>query len=480
MRRHLVRRTTVIMVGLVGFLAGIGLGKKYAFVNGVIVLISVAALLLTARNLNLTTLAACLIFGLLCGLLRGGMYAKQLAPYQSFYGKNAVVELTATTDGTYNQTGQLSFDADNLDFKQPVTGRMLGKIKVETIGLTAVFRGDRLQASGKIYPSGGARQGAIKFASARVLNRDTGWINKMRLTFVSGMQNALPEPHASFGLGLLIGQRSTLSEDVTTQLSVVGLTHIIAVSGYNLTIIVDFVRNKLGKRSKFQILVLSLSLIVSFLLITGFSASIVRAAIVSGLGLGAWYYGRTFRPLLLLLLVAALTAGWYPVYLWSDVGWYLSFLAFYGVLILAPLVIKRFWRREPRGIMPIVIESACALIMTAPLVLYIFQQASLIALPANMLIVPLVPFAMFFVFVSGVSGMLVPRLAGWLAWPAKLLLGYILELVELLSRVPHALVKASLSLPAMIAIYGCVAGVCGLLWVKTKQRYGIITDTKTE
>ena len=95
---------------------------------------------------------------------------------------------------------------------------------------------------------------------------------------------------------------------INTQLAAVGLTHIIAVSGYNLTIIIRAMRRLLTKRSKYQSTLLSFGLIAVFLLVTGFSASIVRAAIVSGLSLIAWYYGRAFRPLLLILLSAVITA----------------------------------------------------------------------------------------------------------------------------------------------------------------------------
>src|SRR3954470_8823983 len=103
----------------------------------------------------------------------------------------------------------------------------------------------------------------------------------------------------------------------------VGLTHIIAVSGYNLTIILHASRRVLGKRSKRMSTFLSLSLIVVFLLLAGASASIVRAAIVSVLSIWASYYGRGFKPLNLLALTAAITALANPVYVWSDLSWYL-------------------------------------------------------------------------------------------------------------------------------------------------------------
>ncbi len=85
------------------------------------------------------------------------------------------------------------------------------------------------------------------------------------------------------------------------------------------------VRRALRGRSKYQTTAISLMLIGSFLLITGFSASIVRAAIVSVLSLGTWYYGRNFRPILIIALAAAMTAGWNPLYIWSDY-WLVSIL----------------------------------------------------------------------------------------------------------------------------------------------------------
>src|SRR5205807_2186671 len=104
------------------------------------------------------------------------------------------------------------------------------------------------------------------------------------------------------------------------------------VSGYNLTIIIRGL-NRLKLGSKYQRLILSLAFIAFFVLVTGFSASIVRAAIVSTLSLWAWFYGRKIRAVLLIAFTAALTGLINPFYIWGDLGWYLSFLAFFGVLI---------------------------------------------------------------------------------------------------------------------------------------------------
>lgn len=98
---------------------------------------------------------------------------------------------------------------------------------------------------------------------------------------------SLPEPLASIALGLLVGQRNTLPANLTQALLMVGLTHIIAVSGYNLTILLQAARKLLGDHSKVLSTAAALVLVFGFLLVAGASASIVRAAVISILGLSA-------------------------------------------------------------------------------------------------------------------------------------------------------------------------------------------------
>lgn len=465
-----------MMVACAAFLVGLALARMgLAFHNTWLALaltISVVAL----PRLKAAAVLSAVVLGLTLGALRGSAFLERLQPYQELSQQRVELQAVAETDGVYDDRGQLTFDASQVQLLQPDQANLPGRIKLAGFGVPAVFRGDQVRAEGKLFLTRGSRQASVGFADITVVGRSNSPVETVRHDFVAGMATALPEPHASFGLGLLIGQRSTLPENVTAALSAVGLTHIIAVSGYNLTIIVRAVRRFGRQRSKYQITILSVVLIGAFLLVTGFSASIVRAAIVSGLGLAAWYYGRTFRPLLILLITAALTAGWYPLYLWSDIGWHLSFLAFYGVLVLAPLIVRRLGLTKPKPLTMLLMESFCAQLMTFPLILYIFQEFSAVALLSNLLVVPFVPLAMLLSLVAGLAGMLVPTLAGIIAWPAQLLLTYILDIAQLLARLPHALIPATLSLPSMVLMYSAVAFVSLVLWRKTLTRHATITD----
>jgi len=419
--------------------------------------------------------AVTLIFlTLLCfgvGWWRGSEYMHKLAVHQSLHYQKVMLIGRATEEAVYGQRYQLEFSLDKVQVIAPQMTPLTGSVMVRGFGEPAVYRGDIVKVTGKLFPTRGNNLGSIGFAELEVVQRDNFWLNNLRREFAAGMQSALPEPAASFALGLLIGQRSTLPEDTSEQLRHVGLTHIIAVSGYNLTIIVLACRRLLAKRSKFQATAACLALIGLFLLITGSAPPIVRAAIVSLIGIAAWYYGHNIRPLVLLLVAATITVAANPVYLWSSVSWWLSFLAFFGVLVLAPLITKRIiGDKEPKMLIGILIESACASILVLPYILYIFGETSVLSLPANLLVIPFIPFAMLLGLFAGLAGMLTPVLAGWIAWPAKMLLTYILDVAGLLARIPNAFVEnIGFLLAYMIFSYVVIAFFCLILWHKTRE-----------
>lgn len=480
MRRKLhFRRTTLLVGGLGACLIGLGLARTKVAMPWFVPLSFGFISAVHSKKKNLAALTSFILFGLALGWWRGVGFLPKLAVYTSLHNQKVELVGRAITDGVYGDRRQLEFELTDVTLLLPEQTKLVGTITVRGFGVPAVYRGDTLRVAGKLYQTRGSKQASISFADMAVLRRGTSVVDRLRLKFVAGLQTALPEPQASLGLGLLVGQRSTLPEEISEQLSVVGLTHIVAVSGYNLTILVQLALALLGKRSKYQTLMTALLLIITFLLLTGLSASIVRAAIVSGLSLLSWYYGRKVKPVLLILLAATGTALWYPPYLWSDIGWYLSFLAFFGVLVLTPLVVERRYgvKQKPHPLGMVLFESIAALLMTAPLIMYIFGQFSLIAFIANILVVPIVPIAMLLSAIAGVAGIVVPILSGWVSWPATLLLTYILDVVAVLHHVPGAVAKVIVDLPRIISMYAIIVFVCVLLWRKNRSQR-IITETK--
>lgn len=448
------RRTTLITIFCLSVLAGIGLARKTSLVPNFWLWI-LLPLLALPRKRHLAYLFTVVFVGLGLGLWRGGQFMQNVYQLQGLSGQKVSVEATATADAVYSSKSQIDFTANKIMLITPGSKPLSGSFKISGFGVPMVYRGDRVRVTGKLFPMRGSNQGRIAYAQLTVLSQADNSINNLTRRFNAGMESVLPEPMASFGLGLLIGQRSTLPQQITDALTAVGLVHIVAVSGYNLTIIVRGVgRLKLG--SKYQKLILSLALIIGFVLVTGFSASIVRAAIVSGLGLWAWFYGRQFKPLVLISFAAAVTGLWNPFYVWGDLSWYLSFLAFFGVLVIAPVISARFFKKAPKLLTMVLLETLSAELMTLPLILMTFGQLSIISLIANVLVVPLVPLAMLLSAIAGTAGAFIPQFGGWFALPARLLLTYMLDIVHLLASLPSVLIHRSISLKYMLGLYSIV------------------------
>ncbi len=457
-----VRQATLIIVGCLAALAGLGLARKVHLILPIWPLLLVTFCLLLLRPKNVACLILMAFLGLSLGLWRGGLFMDRLGQLNRLTDQKVTIQATATSDAIYAKQSQIQFTVNHVKLSSPRREALAGNFKISGFGVPIVYRGDRVQISGKLYPSRGANQATIAYAQLRRLGQDDSWLNRLTRRFTAGLQTALPEPQASFGLGLLIGQRTTLPQEILNQLALVGLVHIVAVSGYNVTILARAVaRLKLG--SKYQQLVLSLTLIAAFVLVTGFSASIVRAALVSLLSLWAWFYGRKVQPVVLIAFAAALTGLLNPFYVWSDLGWYLSFLAFFGVLVIAPIIVKRLFKRQPKNLTMVLVETFSAEVMTLPLIMVSFGQLSLIALVANLLVLPLVPWAMLLATVAGLAGWAAPALAGWLAWPARLLLTYMLDVAHWFANLPAVIVHKTIGLDIMLSFYGLVLVVI-LIW----------------
>jgi competence protein ComEC len=408
----------------------------------------------------------------------------KLDAYRPYYGHALTLRVRAVQDGVYGSRSQMSFDGQ--DIRLTGSKKLAGKVAVSGFGSNAIFQGDEVAVTGKLRPGYGAKQATLSFAKITVIKHHNSLIAEIRRKFAAGMQTALPEPLGSFAMGLLIGQRATLPASVKQDLLMVGLTHIIAVSGYNLTIMLHASKKLFAKQSKRLTTWFSLILIMVFLLLAGSSASIVRAAIVSTISIATSYYGRSINPLNLISLAAVITAYANPFYVWSDISWYLSFLAFFGVMVLAPLISERLPLNKKASakksiLVAVGIESISAEAMSLPIVLFTFGQMSFIGLPANMLVVALVPLAMLLSTIAGLAGMLAPQLAGWAAWPAKLLLSYMLDISHVLSGLPHVFAEnVGLPLAEMLLWYAGIAILISALWYKTKTRSAIITDITDE
>lgn len=440
------QRVTIITITTAAFLIGLWLG--HLGIKSGAQLLAASLLGLTLALPRRTRLLGLMMIALALGVIRTARSDLAYSNITNQYGHKVTLVGQVSDDPAISDKGYTKFTVGNLS----QNGHTLaGSLDVITTN-SHLQRGYKVSLTGKLGPTIGSRQGSM-FATVVVISSQQDWLELWRQRFIAGIRNALPPPLSDFALGLLIGARSLLPKDLQTQLTLVGLSHLVAVSGYNLTILVTAIDRPLRRLSKYLATAGSLWLILGFMLVSGFSASVVRAAVVAGLALITRHYGRKPHPLTLIALAATATAFYRPEYLWADVGWQLSFLAFFGIMVLAPAIQARF---RPNWLTAIVTESLAAQILTLPLIAIVFNQLSLIAPLANLIILPLVPLAMLCAFVAGLAGMLAPAIAGWLSWPAAWLLNAMLEIINRFASLKWASVAIGWPVAAGIAWYTCV------------------------
>jgi competence protein ComEC len=409
-----------------------------------------------------------LLGGGLIGAWRGSFERIQLDLYDSLIGKAVQVEGVMVDDLDINKQGDTVLRLANIRIYEHA---LPGALWVTTDGKVPAQRSDRLVIEGRLTTGFGTFPAAIYQAEVqKIVRPKPGDIAlEVRNWFAGLIRQAIPDPEAALGVGYLVGQRRNLPEMLTAALQTTGLTHIVVASGYNLTILVRFARRFFMRISKYTATIASGGLILSFIAMTGISPSMSRAGLIAGLSLLAWYYGRKFQPLVLLPLAIAITVLIKPSYAWGDVGWQLSFAAFAGVMILAPLLQSYYFGpKKPGMVRQILGETVAATICTLPIILLYFGQMSNIALLANLLVLPLVPLAMLLTFIAGLGALFVPSAASVIGAPAYGLLQYMTATVDTLAAIPWAMSEISISGWQAIGMYAFIATACFYMWRQTK------------
>lgn len=414
---------------------------------------------------------AFLITGLLFGLWRGGNQIVSQSGFEQFYGNEVVITGRVLEDPSYDTDGDLRLRLNSVRFEQTKMG---GEVWVVVRDNLKIRRSDVVTVEGLLSKGFGTIPSAIFRAEVLAVERqdfaDVGL--DTRDWFAGGIRLAIDEPEASLGAGFLLGEKSALPEKLEQDLRLLGLTHIVVASGYNLTILIRFARRFFARISRFTALSSSGFLILAFANITGFSPSMTRASLVAGLSLLAWYFGRKFHPLVLLPFSAAVTVAINPAYAWGDIGWLLSFMSFVGVIMMAPLLQNFFWGdKKPGNIRQVFIETMSAQLLTLPIIAVAFGQYSSLSLLANVLILPLIPLAMALVFVAGVGGLTIPSLAGIIGWPAEILLRYMTTVVDKLAVLPQATSEIKFTGTLVVVSYLLIFSAMTYLWRRTNYQF---------
>lgn len=471
---HRIHISWLVAIASFGVVAGIALAGYNPLYLSAIQYVIIATCLATISFTKRTPMAIPLLFiaGCAIGLWRGEVIQIQLHDYESYIGKSVYVSGRVSEDTTTGISGNQHIRLRDVRINGVP---MPGEVWISTDSHIEIKRSDMMQVSGLLSEGFGSLPASVPGADIISIKRPAfGDVpREVRDWFAGGVRAVIREPEASLGVGYLLGQRSTLPKELDDNLRLLGLTHVVVASGYNLTILVRFARASFARFSKYIATASASTMIISFFLVTGASPSMSRAALVAGLSLMAWYLGRNLHPLVLLPIAASITGMIQPQFIWGDLGWYLSFASFAGIMIFAPLVQHYFWgvHNPPGAIRRIVIETLSAQLLTLPLIAFMFGQYSPLALPANILILPLIPLTMLFTFIAGIAGVISLPLAWIIATPASWSLQYMTLMIDKLSLSPFASGEISIGLLGLIGGYVVLIISIIFMWWQTKHSF---------
>ncbi|HET7011613.1 MAG TPA: ComEC/Rec2 family competence protein [Anaerolineales bacterium] len=301
-----------------------------------------------------------------------------------------------------------------------------------------------------------------------------GFFYRVRARALEVFARSLPAEEASLVSGVVLGADESMPQSMREAFAQTGTTHILAVSGFNVSLVAGTVTAVLGRWLGARRGAISSAVAIgAYTLLVGAEPSAVRAALMSGLAILAKRLGRTGSAVAFLAATAILMTAATPALI-ADIGFQLSFAATIGLVFVAePLeffALRAFGvgeaRRPPPALLSILREAVlltlAAQFATLPLLAFHFGRVPLTALPANFLILPVQPALMSLGGLAALTGMVwmpAGQVFAWMAWPFA---AFTLRVVELASRLPGAsLAVGPMSAASLAAAYGLMGA--GLL-----------------
>ncbi len=328
-----------------------------------------------------------------------------------------------------------------------------GEVRMKVARYPEYWRGQLMIAKGRVVVDEQSFETGSVFIDRPVVVavRDPdgvlGVIFDARKAVVEQMQRLFPGSVGGFLVGIIAGGTRGLSREVSQDVRATGLTHIVAVSGYNVALVLQvlmFVMTWARVSRRHKLIPMTIFLVI-FVLFVGASASAVRAALMGFLTVFALVSGRK-RGLFLAILWSGFFMVLYdPTVLLEDRGFQLSFLATIGVSYVAPLLYTG------KNFIFLAFFSTLAVYLCTLPVLFSFEQFSLIGLVTNIVFVPFIPFFM----ILGVSVFFM----SWIFFPLAALIGrlgsILIDLyfqgIHLFAHLPFAVVQVP-SMSGLVAV----------------------------
>lgn len=318
------------------------------------------------------------------------------------------------------------------------------------------------------------RQGTLTLLQARPQDDALTALIALREAAREVILNALPQPQSGLLVGILLGNERDISPPVEEAFRRTGLSHIIAISGFNMAVLsgaVLVLLRPLNARRPTSTVLITVGVLVVYTVFVGAGASVMRAAVMCALLLAApLVRRRAYLPASIAAAALFLTLL-HPFALW-DVGFQLSFAAVLGMALWLPPLqrLSERWARErlrwppvqqiARALSDLLLVTLVAQVATLPLLMLHFQQVSVVSLVVNVLVLPV----QAAVLVVGLPSLLVsfvtPLVGDVLFALVYVLLTWTTEIVRAFAALPLAVQTVYLS-PVWVMLFyvGMVGGL---------------------
>ncbi len=292
----------------------------------------------------------------------------------------------------------------------------------------------------------------------------------------AGLQRGMPAREAALARGFVLGEDEDVDPATEESFRRSGLSHLLAVSGENVTLLALLAMPLLGLLGipLRERLVWVLALIALYVPLAGAGPTIQRAGVMGAAGLLATLAGRRASTLWALALALLVTVAIDPSVA-TNVGWQLSFAAVLGIFLLAAPIRDALLRGDGRGWRRALAEGAgvtvAATLATAPLIAFYFEELSLTTFAANLLAMPAVAPAMWLGMASAAAAQVPGMPLEWLNGIDALLLAYIAQVAAWCGDPGWAVVHIRLGLGGLAAAYaGVVAAVVAVAHLLRQRR----------
>lgn len=264
----------------------------------------------------------------------------------------------------------------------------------------------------------------------RISGSNNAWniFVNIKKKFIRTLNELFIAPASGLLAGIIIGDTSSLDNNLLDVFRAVGLIHIVVLSGYNITLVANFFVRMFAPLGYYRRLITAMIALIFFIAVVGISQTALRAGIMALCAFAARYYIRPYvvsRGIFLALLIMVWIS---PYALLFDLSLQLSFLATFGIVFIFPLISKKFPHLAENNFGEILLQTVAVNIVTLPIIIYQMGYFSLISFPINIAVLGFIPWITVLGFLAVFIGMIIGSLGKLIAFPVQIIVDVIIRI----------------------------------------------------